>query len=204
MFLCLCVYFSNGIKRLTLHYKSKKKIKMINRLYSLILIVLVALSAKAASGETADWYLYYWSSANNTGGDFGQFVTTDDANVFVLKNVNIAENGLSFCVRNGAWSTVLGWSDEGGSVNATGTDVKLATATQATGWLALPAGTYDVTFDAANLTIRFDAVSGETGITTVSKQIPADGGACYNLAGQRVGKNAKGIVVKNGRKYIKR
>lgn len=177
---------------------------MINRLYSIILVVFVTLSAKASSGETADWYLYYWSSANNTGGDFGQFVTTDDDNVFVLKNVIIAESGLSFCVRDGSWSTMYGWSDEGGSVDATGKDVKLATATQATGWLALPEGTYDVTFDAANLTIRFDVVSTQTGITTVNNHIPADGGAYYNLAGQRVGKNAKGIIIKNGKKYIKR
>lgn len=177
---------------------------MINRLYSIILVVFVALSAKASSGETADWYLYYWSSANNTGGDFGQFVTTDDDNVFVLKNVIIAESGLSFCVRDGSWSTMYGWSDEGGSVDATGKDVKLATATQATGWLALPEGTYDVTFDTVNLTIRFDVVSTQTGITKVKNRIPADGDACYNLAGQWVGKDAKGIIIKKGKKYIKR
>lgn len=39
-----------------------------------------------------------------------------------------------------------------------------------------------------------------TGITTV-KRLPADG-ATYNLAGQRVGKDYKGVVIKNGKKYM--
>lgn len=42
-----------------------------------------------------------------------------------------------------------------------------------------------------------------TGITAVEMNAEADG-AIYNLAGQRVGKDYKGIVIRNGKKYIKK
>lgn len=39
-------------------------------------------------------------------------------------------------------------------------------------------------------------------INTV-KVVPADNAPCYNLNGQRVGKNAKGIIISNGKKVIR-
>lgn len=45
--------------------------------------------------------------------------------------------------------------------------------------------------------------NGETtGISAVSSDKGADNSALYNLSGQRVGKGYKGIVVKNGRKFL--
>lgn len=43
-----------------------------------------------------------------------------------------------------------------------------------------------------------------TGITTVSNNKPVKSDVIYNLAGQRVGKNYKGVVIINGKKYIAR
>ena len=43
-----------------------------------------------------------------------------------------------------------------------------------------------------------------TGIEGVEAHKAAAGEAIYNLAGQRVSKAYKGVVVKNGRKYIAR
>ena len=106
-------------------------------------------------GAASEWKLYFWSDTYGLNGDAGVFATTDDANVFVLKGVEVPGQGLNFCVRID-WTTVYGWSDAGGSVSQTGVAVQLAAASQASGWLALPAGTYDVTFDATALTIRFD------------------------------------------------
>ena len=40
-----------------------------------------------------------------------------------------------------------------------------------------------------------------TGINTV-ENASGTGAALYNLAGQRVGKNFKGVVIKNGKKYL--
>ena len=40
-----------------------------------------------------------------------------------------------------------------------------------------------------------------TAITSVATDT-AEGGAAYNLAGQRVNAGYKGIVIKNGKKYI--
>ena len=40
-------------------------------------------------------------------------------------------------------------------------------------------------------------------VGAVPANIPADG-AIYNLAGQRVGADYKGIVIVNGKKYVKR
>ncbi len=45
-------------------------------------------------------------------------------------------------------------------------------------------------------------VAGESGIINVKKDAVKADGAIYNLAGQRVSKDYKGIVVKNGKKYI--
>lgn len=131
---------------------------MKQRITSILVMALMALTVCAA-GETADWYLYIWSDTSNSGGDAGQFVTTDTEGVFLLEGCSIAEEGVKFCVRNGAWSAMYGWDDEGGSVAAADTPVKLAVATGATGWLALPVGTYDVTWNANDLTITFTASS---------------------------------------------
>ena len=42
----------------------------------------------------------------------------------------------------------------------------------------------------------------ESGINTINAEAAADAPA-YNLAGQKVGKNYKGIIVKNGKKVLK-
>jgi len=53
---------------------------------------------------------------------------------------------------------------------------------------------------AHSLDIVFD--QGTTGITAVSAE--RHDNAVYNLSGQRVGNDFRGIVVKNGRKYIQK
>ena len=59
--------------------------------------------------------------------------------------------------------------------------------------------------DAANTALQnaIDAYNLATGISTVNVDAAADDNApIYNLAGQRVDKNYKGIVIKNGKKYF--
>lgn len=67
------------------------------------------------------------------------------------------------------------------------------------------AGTYDVTitFDATTqeITATATAAGVSDGINSIAAGKTANG-ATYNLAGQRVGKSFKGIVIRNGRKYI--
>lgn len=129
------------------------------RIKHFLLIALCCLwsatAARAAQAAAADWYLYVWSE--QTSGDLGQFETTDSPNIYVIPVCNVPIQGIGFCVRNSTWSVMYGWSDDGGSVSATATDVVLATTSQASGWLELPVGSYKVTFNASNLTIRFDA-----------------------------------------------
>lgn len=135
------------------------------RIYTIVMIVLVAMSAQAAAGELADWYLYVWSDAANAGGDRGQFKTTDTDGVFVLQGFTVTEDdaaGVKFCMHSNDWSAMYGWSDEGGSLDATDKEVKLATATSATGWMSLPAGKYDVTWNATALTIMVKASTATT------------------------------------------
>lgn len=50
--------------------------------------------------------------------------------------------------------------------------------------------------------IKF-VVSGTSGITSVENEVSADA-ATYNVAGQRVNANAKGLVIKNGKKFVNR
>ena len=42
----------------------------------------------------------------------------------------------------------------------------------------------------------------EAGIINVKEDVVKANGAIYNLAGQRVSKDYKGIVVKNGKKFV--
>lgn len=44
--------------------------------------------------------------------------------------------------------------------------------------------------------------NGATGINKVVTDVDSADAPVYNLAGQRVGKNAKGVLVKNGKKYV--
>ena len=105
------------------------------------------------------WSLYFWSDTHGVDGSAGVFQTTEDANTFVVSRCNVPAKGIKFCVYNTGWSTVYGWSDEGGSVTSEGVAVKLATATNANGWLDIPSGTYDVTFNLSVPSIRFDTVA---------------------------------------------
>ena len=47
-------------------------------------------------------------------------------------------------------------------------------------------------------------INGQTtGIKNVENNMKSNA-ATYNMAGQRVGKNYKGVVIKNGKKYMNR
>ena len=134
------------------------------KIYAILMMAMMAVSANAA-GELADWYLYVWSDAANAGGDRGQFKTTDADGVFLLEGVTLTEDdaaGLKFCMRNGDWSVMYGWDDAGGSLDAADKAVKLASSTGATGWMALPAGKYDFTWNTSELTITAKVSSAIT------------------------------------------
>lgn len=132
------------------------------RFKQLIFIAICLWGSMAIKAASADWYLYFWSYTSESGGDAAQFETTDNANIFVINDLNVTEQGVGFCIHNATWSVMYGWSDAGGSVTATGTAVTLATSTSASGWLNLPVGTYNVTFDASVPSVRFDRLGTAT------------------------------------------
>ena len=105
---------------------------------------------------TVIWSLYTWSYTTNSGGDVAAFQPTDNANIFVIDSCVISEQGLGFSVHSDDWSTQYGWSDAGGGVVSTGVAVELAPSNSSTGWMEIPAGAYDVTFDLSVPSIRFD------------------------------------------------
>lgn len=126
------------------------------KLQYLILVSLIFTAFVNMRGATVDFYLYFYSGSANINGDVGQFTTTSTSGVYLLENVTVSAN-VNFCVHNNSWSTQYGWKSAG--VTSVGTDVELASASSATGWLAIPSGTYDVTFNSNTLTIRFDTHS---------------------------------------------
>lgn len=135
------------------------------KVYLFILMVFAGLSgAKAAAGDAADWYLYFYSGTYGLSGDAGQFVESSTAGVYVLEGCYVPGSGISFCIRNSAWSTMYGWGTK--EVAATGTPVTLASASSANGWLAINAGTYDVTWNTNDLTIQFDENTSAPQATT--------------------------------------
>lgn len=143
--------------------------------YLLSLLVISLVSCLHVQAADSGWHLYIWSDTSSSGGDVGQFQTTGIDGVYVLEGITTTESGLKYCIHNSGWSTQYGWAD-GGSVNATGVEYPVAVATGATGWLALPAGTYDVTFNANNLTVRFDN-------SAISYTTYPDGHAVANVDG---------------------
>ncbi len=79
---------------------------------------------------------------------------------------------------------------------------------QYTGTAAIPAGKafFEETAGGAkflSLTFAEEEEGETTGINAVETSI-ADGATLYNLAGQKVGKDYKGIVIVNGKKYVRK
>lgn len=122
----------------------------------IILIVLCGLwSTMSVHAASADWHLYYWSNATYSGGELGQFETTDDANVFVARNVQVPQKGVNFCIHNAAWTSVYGWSEAAQAIVNGVNPVQLGVTTNASGWLNLPTISYDVVWNTADHTIAF-------------------------------------------------
>ena len=124
------------------------------------------------------WILYFWSDTHGLDGNAGTFAATAEENVFLLEGCDVPAQGINFCVHSADWSTQYGWKSE--SVTSTGVEVELASASQASGWLALPAGKYDVTFNSSALTIRFDTVAAEDPGTP---ETPEDKPATFLIGG---------------------
>ena len=116
------------------------------------ILSIFPLSAQA----DVSWSLYFYSESAGLNGDAGSFGTTATNGVYRLENVSITASGIGFGVHNSDWTITYGWSDEGRAVNDVGTACKLAVTGQANGWLNIHPGTYDVTWNVNNQTVRFD------------------------------------------------
>ena len=107
----------------------------------------------AANGADADWILYFYRQNTDLNADQGTFKTTATDGEFIIENVNVPFEGVNFAIHNNGWSTQYGYSDEGGHLNTIATATKLATATEASGWMTIPAGNYDFVWNANDLTL---------------------------------------------------
>jgi len=71
--------------------------------------------------------------------------------------------------------------------------------------VSVKAGTVDVTYPTNSLNFYGFEFIGTTGIQeTIAPAKVISNGAIYNLAGQKVNENYKGIVIKNGKKFIQK
>lgn len=76
-------------------------------------------------------------------------------------------------------------------------DIKVGDEVVVYGQLKMYNETYEI--DKNNTLI---SKNGATGINKVVTDVDSADAPVYNLAGQRVGKNAKGVLIKNGKKYV--
>ena len=60
----------------------------------LLLTALCTLFSNHLMAAESGWYLYVWSNTLNTGGDLGQFQTTDMEGVFTLQGVSAMPRGV--------------------------------------------------------------------------------------------------------------
>ena len=71
--------------------------------------------------------------------------------------------------------------------------------------VAVNQGTVEVTYPTGSMNFyAFTFTPGTTGISSTVETQKANNGATYNLAGQRVDKNYKGIVISDGKKVIRK
>lgn len=76
-------------------------------------------------------------------------------------------------------------------------DIKVGDEVVVYGQLKMYNETYEI--DKNNILI---SKNGATGINKVVTDVDSANAPVYNLSGQRVGKNAKGVLIKNGKKYV--
>lgn len=92
------------------------------------------MNANASAGDAVDWYLYFYSEQYNINDNVGQFIETGTTDVYILKNCQVTESGINFCIHNQSWSTSYGWSKgEEGVVKEIGSEVPLGPTTSANG-----------------------------------------------------------------------
>lgn len=139
-----------------LNNKPQKSINMKKTLLTLTM----AICAMCANAEGVDWYFVYdgngWATDETT-----QFQTTDTENVYLLANYQVNANaekgGLNYQITNKSWSKMYGWCAEADGNDIPGSTYKLGSIGNA--WINCESGKYDITFNAADETIRFDLVS---------------------------------------------
>jgi hypothetical protein len=67
------------------------------------------------------------------------------------------------------------------------------------------AGTVSVTYPTGSINFyAFTFVPTKTGIRNVTESVASKSGITYNLAGQRVAPNYKGVVIRDGKKFVNR
>lgn len=118
-----------------------------------LMMVIVANGAFAASGEPADWYFVADNNSWKVDATT-QFQTTETEGVFILNDYNLAGN-TAYKITTADWSSSYGWAD-GGSISETSIAYPMEKGSAGNGWCALPAGTYDITFDSSASTIEFN------------------------------------------------
>lgn len=104
--------------------------------------------------DNADEFSLYLYKSGVCDGDAGKFVESTTSGVYILNAVNIADSEISFGVHNGGWSENYAVS----TISSVGTDESITASETADGTINIPTGTYNVTFDYNNKTLRFDAV----------------------------------------------
>ena len=112
----------------------------------------------AANGAEADWILFFYRNGTSLDADQGHFMATATDGKFIIENVNVPYEGVNFAVhkKNGNdWYDIYGYSSEseGGHLNTIAKATKLATATEASGWMTIPTGSYDFIWNANDLTL---------------------------------------------------
>lgn len=98
---------------------------------------------------------------------------------------------------NGNWSAWWAASTSGVSVSD---DTEITLVNSNTSNIAIATGTYDFSLDTSNMVLTIKK-QGSTGITTIALGNAADS-TVFNLAGQRVNKSAKGLVIVGGKKIL--
>lgn len=117
------------------------------------------------------------------------------------KELNETYGSLSYYISDdgttGNELQVYGGLSFGGEKFTSVDDIKVGDEVVVYGQLKMYNTTYEI--DKNNTLI---SKNGATGINKVVTDVDSADAPAYNLSGQRVGKNAKGVLIKNGKKYV--
>lgn len=158
------------------------------------------------SGEVVDVPLYYSVAISSAEANSSEKMTDAGDGVYTKEVVTTSDQtyltvGKATDIYSYTLYVASYWPKKG-NVTVTDDETELELWNMGTGGgsITVPAGTYTLSLDSS--TMKLTITKKTDGISTVGAETVAKDAPAYNLAGQRVNKETKGLLIIGGKKYL--